>query len=157
MEDVIYGAPWRRLQRVVGAIGGKTPLGVNLLTAGTFSRPGIRAASLPQVLTLARAVLSNDREMSLPGQGSTAVPYAGPTRAQATCYAHQPLWSAASWKGQINHALILMGQKVPVFPLYCVKGLPYPPCPWSAEICSQSPKNRNEVFSQKRICPNNQP
>lgn len=82
--------------------------------------------------------------------GSTAVPYAGATRAQETCYAHQPLWSAASWKGQINHALILMGQKVPAFPFYSIAGLPDPPWPQKhREMFSISEKQKWSLFTRK--------
>lgn len=48
-------------------------------------------------------------------QGSSIAPYAGTTCTQKSCYAHQPLWLAASWREEKNHALILMGQKVPGF------------------------------------------
>lgn len=96
----------------------------------TVSRVGIQAASLPLVLTPTRTVfhaLSNDGDV-ITGQGSAAVPYARTTCARDACYVHQPLWSAATWKGQTN-ALILTGQKVPVFPFYLFNRLPFPALP----------------------------
>lgn len=88
--------------------------------------------------------------------GSPAVPYAGATRAQETCYAHQPLWSAASWKGQINHALILMGQKVLAFPFCSVAGLPNPACPNAQRCVLSLQKTEMKSSHKKRICPKNQ-
>lgn len=101
------------------------------VTMGTISRPEIQVASLPLGLPPARTVPCPERWGGdvITGWGSTAVPYAGTTCAQEPCYAHQPPWSAASWKGWINHALILMGQKVPAFPFYSFKGLPFLPLP----------------------------
>ena len=123
------GALWHSLQRAGWGLfvttKDKSAIG------DTISRVGIQAASLPLVLTPTRTVfhaLSNDGDV-ITGQGSAAVPYAGTTCARDACYAHQPLWSAATWKGQTNHALILTGQKVPAFPFYLFNRLPFPALP----------------------------
>lgn len=98
--------------------------------------------------------LSEEGEAPLPGCGSAAVPYAGTTRAQETCSAHQPLWSVASWKGQINHALILMGQKVSAFPFYAVKGPLYAALPlMHREMPSVSEKQKGSLLTRKKNMP----
>lgn len=100
-------------------------------SAGTIpGRSRDSVSSLPLVLPpLARTVPRPER-----GGGDTTAKLWRPCssicwnhKCPETCYAHQPLWSAASWKGQRNHALILMGQKVPAFPFYSAKGPTYPP------------------------------
>lgn len=129
--------------------------------AGTISGRGIRWLPCPWFFLRWPGLfhaLSQEAETPLPSRGSPAVPYAGTTSAQETCYAHQPLWSAASWKGQLNHALILTGQKVPAFPFYSAKGPTYPPPSLKhREMLSVCGKQKYNLLTRKKICPNNQP
>lgn len=144
------GALWHSLQKagwgLFVATKDKSAIG------GTISRPGIQATSLPLILTPPRTVPCPEQWWGdvVTGQGSTAVPYAGTTCARDACYAHQPLWSAASWKGQINHALILMGQKVPAFPFYLFNRLPFPALPLKhGELFSVPEKQQWNLLRRK--------
>jgi hypothetical protein len=117
------------------------------------SRPGIWAAFSSLVLTLAKPLpwpWMMRRRCYYQAQGSNIAPYAITTCAQESCYAHQPLWSAASWKGQINHALIFMGQKVPVLPFYSIKSTPYPPLPSKhREMFPVSEKQKHSFLTRR--------